>query len=103
MSSRASGTKEGPSTYPQRGPEKLGECRCKPPKRLVLCFDGTGNEFKADETDSNIVKIYELLNREAPNQYNHYQRRFIIFCSNRKKITMLGVSYYIRVPLDLNG
>jgi hypothetical protein len=44
-----------------------------------------------------------LLNREAPNQYNHYQRRFIIFCSNRKKITMLGVSYFIRVPLDFNG
>jgi len=46
------------------------------PRRLVLCFDGTGNEFKADETDTNIVKLYELLDRESPTQYHYYQREF---------------------------
>ena len=44
------------------------------PRRLVLCFDGTDNEFKGDETDTNIVKIYELLNRESQTQYHYYQR-----------------------------
>ncbi|KAE9363972.1 hypothetical protein N431DRAFT_390190 [Stipitochalara longipes BDJ] len=42
-------------------------------KRLVLCFDGTDNKFSGDETDTNIVKIYELLNRECPDQYHYYQ------------------------------
>jgi T6SS, Phospholipase effector Tle1-like, catalytic domain len=45
-------------------------------KRLVLCFDGTSDKFSADETDSNIVKIYELLDRESPDQYHSYQRQF---------------------------
>jgi uncharacterized protein (DUF2235 family) len=42
-------------------------------KRLVLCFDGTGNKFNADETDSNIVKIYEMLDRTTADQYHYYQ------------------------------
>lgn len=33
------------------------------PRELVLCFDGTGNTFKADGTDSNILKIFRMLDR----------------------------------------
>jgi uncharacterized protein (DUF2235 family) len=43
------------------------------PKRLVLCFDGTGNKFSADETDTNIVKIFEMLDRNTSDQYHYYQ------------------------------
>lgn len=36
----------------------------KPPKRqIVLCFDGTGNTFRVDGADTNILKIYRLLEK----------------------------------------
>jgi uncharacterized protein (DUF2235 family) len=44
------------------------------PQRLVLCFDGTGNKFTGDESDTNIVKIYEMLDRTDKDQYHYYQR-----------------------------
>lgn len=44
-----------------------------PAKRLVLCFDGTGNKFTATEEDTNIVKIYKLLDRNTEDQYHYYQ------------------------------
>lgn len=34
-----------------------------PTRELVLCFDGTGNTFKADGTESNILKIFRMLDR----------------------------------------
>jgi Uncharacterized alpha/beta hydrolase domain (DUF2235) len=55
----------------------------KKSKRLVLCFDGTDNKYSADETDSNIVKIYELMDRESLDQYHYYQREFIHLYSNK--------------------
>ncbi|KAK6525978.1 hypothetical protein TWF281_011021 [Arthrobotrys megalospora] len=42
-------------------------------KRLVLCFDGTGNRFTGTDTDTNIVKIYKMLDRKVENQYHYYQ------------------------------
>lgn len=44
------------------------------PRRLVLCFDGTGNKFHGTEEDTNIVKIYEMLEKNTPGQYHYYQR-----------------------------
>ncbi|KAI1821488.1 hypothetical protein F4861DRAFT_541899 [Xylaria intraflava] len=43
------------------------------PRKLVLCFDGTGNKFKGDDSDSNILKIFRCLDREAGDQYHYYQ------------------------------
>ncbi|KAL2818770.1 hypothetical protein BDW59DRAFT_165309 [Aspergillus cavernicola] len=43
------------------------------PRRLVLCFDGTGNHYQGTEEDTNIVKIYEMLERHIPGQYAYYQ------------------------------
>ncbi|EME88399.1 uncharacterized protein MYCFIDRAFT_127396 [Pseudocercospora fijiensis CIRAD86] len=40
---------------------------------LVLCFDGTGNKFQGGQADSNIIKIYGLLDRNDPTQYHYYQ------------------------------
>jgi uncharacterized protein (DUF2235 family) len=33
------------------------------PVQIVLCFDGTGNTFRADGTETNILKICRMLQR----------------------------------------
>ncbi|KAJ5320468.1 hypothetical protein N7508_000751 [Penicillium antarcticum] len=43
------------------------------PRRIVLCFDGTGNRFQGNESDTNIVKIYQMLERHSPGQFHYYQ------------------------------
>lgn len=43
------------------------------PKTFVLCFDGTGNKFSGTESDSNILKIYRMLDRSQGNQFHYYQ------------------------------
>ena len=50
------------------------EVKSRNPSCLVLCFDGTGNEFTGGEEDTNIVKIYKYCNREKKDQYHYYQR-----------------------------
>ncbi|KAK0248438.1 hypothetical protein B0A54_15971 [Friedmanniomyces endolithicus] len=50
-----------------RGPPLPGQ------RSLVLCFDGTGNKFQGTAADSNIVKIYSLLDRQDANQFHYYQ------------------------------
>jgi uncharacterized protein (DUF2235 family) len=32
----------------------------RPTKQFVLCFDGTGNKFAGDESDSNVLKIFRV-------------------------------------------
>lgn len=44
------------------------------PRKLVLCFDGTGDKFHGDDSDSNILKIFRMLDRSAIDQYHYYQR-----------------------------
>ena len=54
--------------------------------KLILCFDGTGNQFSGDTSDTNVVKLYQKLNRKTPNQYHYYQRKFsfrVPFCNQR--------------------
>lgn len=46
------------------------------PRRIVLCFDGTGNSFQGNESDTNIVKIYQMLDRHREGQFHYYQREF---------------------------
>ena len=36
----------------------LGPARV--PKQFVLCFDGTGNKFCGDKSDSNVLKIFRV-------------------------------------------
>ncbi|KAJ5944053.1 hypothetical protein N7516_004221 [Penicillium verrucosum] len=43
------------------------------PKQFVLCFDGTGNKFAGDESDSNVLKIFRMLDRSKSHQYHYYQ------------------------------
>ncbi|KAG4442110.1 hypothetical protein IFR05_002396 [Cadophora sp. M221] len=42
-------------------------------RRLVLCFDGTGNKFQGNESDTNIVKLFQMLDRRDPAQFHYYQ------------------------------
>lgn len=49
------------------------------PKKLILCFDGTGNKFHGDESDSNILKIFRMLDRSSGDQYHYYQREYLFF------------------------
>lgn len=43
------------------------------PKKLILCFDGTGNTFSGSSGDTNVAKILRKLDRNHPNQYHYYQ------------------------------
>ncbi|KAA8898764.1 hypothetical protein FN846DRAFT_961864 [Sphaerosporella brunnea] len=45
----------------------------KIPNRLVLCFDGTGNQFWGTPLDTNIVKLYQMCDRGSKKQYHYYQ------------------------------
>ncbi len=42
------------------------------PKTFVLCFDGTGNKFSGTDADSNILKIYRMLDRDQMDQFFCY-------------------------------
>jgi uncharacterized protein (DUF2235 family) len=48
----------------------------RPPSRrrkFVLCFDGTGNKFSGTDSDSNILKIFRMLDRTDHTQFHYYQ------------------------------
>jgi uncharacterized protein (DUF2235 family) len=39
------------------------------PKSFVLCFDGTGNKFSGTDADSNILKVYRMLDRNEVHSF----------------------------------
>jgi uncharacterized protein (DUF2235 family) len=47
----------------------------KEPNKLILCFDGTGNQFSGSSADTNVVKILNKLDRHHPKQYHYYQSK----------------------------
>ena len=64
-----------PSSSPDvQGRKGKKDKKDKPPSRLVLCFDGTGNKFSGDSSDTNIVKLYQMCDRGAKGQFHYYQR-----------------------------
>ncbi|KAF2683470.1 hypothetical protein K458DRAFT_305296 [Lentithecium fluviatile CBS 122367] len=44
-----------------------------PRRKFILCFDGTGNKFSGTDADSNILKIYRMLDRNEGDQFHYYQ------------------------------
>lgn len=50
------------------GPERNARAPQRKSRKIVLCFDGTGNKFHGDDSDSNILKIYRMLDRTANDQ-----------------------------------
>ncbi|KAI9888687.1 MAG: hypothetical protein M1814_006543 [Vezdaea aestivalis] len=55
----------------RQGPEVYGPPRAR--KKFVLCFDGTGNKFQGNDGDSNILKIFRMLDRQTDKQFHYYQ------------------------------
>ena len=41
------------------------------PRKLILCFDGTNDKYSADNT--NVVKLYAMLDRTHADQLTYYQ------------------------------
>lgn len=41
--------------------------------QAVLLFDGTGNKFSGEDSDSNILKILRMLDRNDSTQLHYYQ------------------------------
>ncbi|KAI1152611.1 hypothetical protein F4825DRAFT_305184 [Nemania diffusa] len=56
------------------------------PKKLVLCFDGTGNTFSGSNADTNVVKLLNKLNRHAPRQFHYYQTGIGTYDINEKSV-----------------
>lgn len=48
-----------------------GSRQAEEPKKLVLCFDGTGNSFTGSNADTNVVKILNKLDRNDPHQFQN--------------------------------
>ena len=57
-------------------------------EKLILCFDGTGNQYSGDTSDTNIVKLYQKFDREALGQYHYYQREFAFRISTRRQCSI---------------
>lgn len=56
-----------------QGQERIQKWDMQPkPCRITLCFDGTGNKFHGDDRDSNVLKIYRMLDRVAGDQCKCY-------------------------------
>lgn len=75
---------EAPSSSSKKSSAKSDESKKPKVSRLVLCFDGTGNKFTGDASDTNIVKIYQLLDRGAKGQFHYYQRKFFLSLPREK-------------------
>ncbi|KZL75033.1 sporulation associated protein, partial [Colletotrichum tofieldiae] len=43
------------------------------PRKLILCFDGTGNTFSGSNADTNVVKLLSMLDRNHAEQFHYYQ------------------------------
>lgn len=52
---------------------EIGNRARKSRRTFVLCFDGTGNKFSGTDSDSNILKIYRMLDRDDSSQFHYYQ------------------------------
>jgi len=74
----AAAANESPRSSAKKSSSKSDEPKKPKVSRLVLCFDGTGNKFSGDPSDTNIVKIYQLLDRGTKGQFHYYQRKFFL-------------------------
>ena len=77
--------------------------------KLVLCFDGTGNAYSGTESDTNIVKLYQKFDREAPNQFHYYQREsalkkfLFIEAFTDSPSNLAGIGTYVAGEASLNA
>ncbi|UNI17107.1 hypothetical protein JDV02_003483 [Purpureocillium takamizusanense] len=62
------------------------------PKKLILCFDGTGNTFSGSNANTNVIKLLNKLDRNNPDQFHYYQTGIGTYDINERSInkTFLG-------------
>ncbi|OAA45084.1 hypothetical protein ISF_09612 [Cordyceps fumosorosea ARSEF 2679] len=60
-------------------------------KKIILCFDGTGNTFTGSNADTNVVKILRKLDRNHPNQHHYYQTGIGTYDINEKSVNKSAV------------
>ncbi|KAI4231097.1 MAG: hypothetical protein LQ349_005819, partial [Xanthoria aureola] len=56
--------------------------------KLICCFDGTGNEYSGDTSDTNIVKLYQKFDRSAPGQFHYYQPGIGTYVAGDESVNM---------------
>lgn len=61
-----------PRPEPFEAPKSIAVPR-RQRRKFILCFDGTGNRFSGTDSDSNILKIYRMLDRSDGSQFHYYQ------------------------------
>ncbi|KAH9237114.1 hypothetical protein K456DRAFT_1781146, partial [Colletotrichum gloeosporioides 23] len=59
-------------------------------RNLILCFDGTGNDFSATEKDTNVVKLLSMLDRNHEDQFHYYQTGIGTYSVNEKTVHKNG-------------
>ncbi|EFQ96891.1 hypothetical protein MGYG_08814 [Nannizzia gypsea CBS 118893] len=64
------------------------------PRTLVLCFDGTGNKFSGTEADSNVLKIFRMLDSSQGDQFHYYQPGIGTYVSSS---TFSNTGFYSRM------
>ncbi|KAI8248150.1 hypothetical protein K4K53_001090 [Colletotrichum sp. SAR 10_77] len=62
----------------------------KTKRNLILCFDGTGNDFSATEKDTNVVKLLSMLDRNHEDQFHYYQTGIGTYSVNEKTVHKNG-------------
>ncbi|KAI9790123.1 MAG: hypothetical protein M1835_001178 [Candelina submexicana] len=72
-----------------RNEEINGDVPGKTPSKLIVCFDGTGNRFSGDTSDTNIVKLYEKFDRDTdPHQFHYYQPGIGTYSANATSLNL---------------
>lgn len=69
------------------------------PKQFVLCFDGTGNKFAGDESDSNVLKIFRVSRYVKQNIYEKGVNTDVDRCWTEAKVTNFTTTNRVLEPM----
>jgi uncharacterized protein (DUF2235 family) len=83
-----------------RSADRQQDIHQQPSNRLILCFDGTGNAFQGTPGDTNIVKLYNMLQRSNTSQMHYYQRKL---CDGALSRPANGMLQLVLVPIPPKG
>ncbi|KAF0329371.1 sporulation associated protein [Colletotrichum asianum] len=75
-----------PQSSPTQQHFPAGRQPGKKKRNLILCFDGTGNDFTASEKDTNVVKLLSMLDRNHEDQFHYYQTGIGTYNVNEKTV-----------------
>ncbi|KAB5575358.1 hypothetical protein GE09DRAFT_1264622 [Coniochaeta sp. 2T2.1] len=97
-------TAHAPSQPPTPMPDPvMADGPKRKPRKLVLCFDGTGNKFRGDDSDSSILKIHRMLDRTATDQCNGIGTYVVTPHLGRKSTRQRLASWYAKTKDSMVG